>query len=98
MQSAAEAEILRGCGGNLIRPDELFDDAQSAFQALSALLGQQQWFFDGSKPGLFDAAVFSYTHLLLDMSFHRQESQLKSIVSDYDNLIAHRDRILGQYY
>lgn len=98
MQSAAEVEILRGCGGNLIRPNELFDDAQNAFQALSTLLGQQHWFFDGSKPGMFDAAVFSYTHLLLDLPFHSQESQLKSIVANYDNLIAHRDRILSQYY
>lgn len=98
MQSAAEAEILRGCGGNLIRPDEIFDEAQAAFQALSTLLGQQQWFFDSSKPGLFDAAVFSYTHLLLDLPFHSQESQLKSIVSNHGNIIAHRDRILNQYY
>lgn len=48
--------------------------AREAFAALEAALvgededemgGAERWFFAAKNPGLFDAAVFSYTHLLL---------------------------------
>ena len=46
--------------------DDIYSEAEKAFEALSFLLGDDEWFFGSVKPGLFDAAVFAYTHLLLD--------------------------------
>ena len=42
--------------------------AGEALEALEGLLGESGtgWFFGGERPGVFDAAVFSYTHLMVE--------------------------------
>jgi metaxin len=47
---------------------EIYPAAAGAFDALAVLLRESTtgWFFGADRPGLFDAAVFAYTQLLLE--------------------------------
>ena len=79
LRRAAETEIHRLCGS--ADPGRaVYAGAREAFGALEAALAwggdggdgegsgdkdEGRWFFGAPEPGLFDAAVFSYTHLLL---------------------------------
>ncbi|KAJ1326470.1 SAM complex protein [Microdochium nivale] len=68
--------IYRGVGGSESEHgrggDELYDGAREAFSALATCLHGEdgggagdEWFFGADAPGVFDAAVFAYTHLIL---------------------------------
>lgn len=73
-------------------------DASEALEALSTLLGNdEEWFFGQERPGLFDASVFAYTHLISDDGLGWQENELAEILGRYENLRRHRDRILRMY-
>ncbi|KAI4860200.1 hypothetical protein F4820DRAFT_120783 [Hypoxylon rubiginosum] len=94
LRHAAEAEILKSIGTPVVDSAALYKGARDAFGALSSVLGSQDWFFESPSPGLFDAALFSYTHLLLDSSLAWQDRTLADIVKEFPNLVQHRDRIL----
>ncbi|RMD43198.1 hypothetical protein DV735_g1906, partial [Chaetothyriales sp. CBS 134920] len=81
----------------LVDGTSLYDAADEAFRALSTLLGTRD-FFSGAEPGLFDAGLFAYTHLLLGFEPRWATSQLVDMLKKYDNLVAHRDRLLRQYF
>ena len=53
-----------------------------------------------NEPGLFDAEIFSYTHLILDprMGIAMTESRLARSLLRYENLVAHRRRVLERFY
>lgn len=72
--------------------------AEDAFASLSTLLGGDQWFFAQQAPGLFDAAVFAYTHLLLDDEMGWQENRLGEGLQKFENLVQHRNRIAELYH
>lgn len=57
-EAEAEAAVAEDC----------YAEAVAAFRALEATLQDSTtgYFFSAPAPGLFDAAVFAYTHLLLD--------------------------------
>ncbi|RMZ77910.1 hypothetical protein DV738_g4128, partial [Chaetothyriales sp. CBS 135597] len=78
----------------------LYEAADEAFKALSTLLGTSDsfFFFNAAEPGLFDASLFAYTHLLLEFEPRWASLQLVNILKKYDNLVAHRDRLLRQYF
>ncbi|KAI1764466.1 hypothetical protein GGR53DRAFT_493767 [Hypoxylon sp. FL1150] len=94
LRHAAETEILRSMGTPVVSSDALYKGAKEAFGALSVVLGSEEWFFGHSSPSLFDATVFSYTHLLLDNSLAWEDRVLPGIVKNVPNLVQHRDRIL----
>jgi metaxin len=96
LQAAAEAELLKHSAR--IDVDDLYSEAEKAFEALSLLLGEDNWFFGAEKPTLFDASVFAYTHLLLDEGLKWKERKLVLGVRKRENLVRHRDQILVQYY
>ncbi|KAK6951058.1 hypothetical protein Daesc_007587 [Daldinia eschscholtzii] len=98
LRHAAEEEILRSIGALVVNPERLYDGAKEAFEALSTVLGSGEWFFGASKPSLFDAAVFSYTHLLLDQGLRWEDRRLTEIVEEFSNLVEHRNRILQRYW
>ncbi|EGX93688.1 mitochondrial outer membrane protein [Cordyceps militaris CM01] len=67
LRAAATTEILkatrRTTGG--IDATQLFDAAEEAFAALAALLGDAEWFLGAEAPGVLDAELFAYSHLLV---------------------------------
>ncbi|OCK79375.1 hypothetical protein K432DRAFT_393960 [Lepidopterella palustris CBS 459.81] len=98
LRAAAEAELLKH--STIVNAESLYEDAKEAFGALETVLGDDEWFFGAEKPGLFDASVFAYTHLLLDDGLGKgwAESRLQNIVMQRGKLVAHRGRILAAYY
>ncbi|KAF4217467.1 hypothetical protein CNMCM8980_006052 [Aspergillus fumigatiaffinis] len=69
-------------------------DAADAFEALSTLLGDNEHFFNRPNPGLFDASVFAYTHLILDEGMGWKQNRLGELLRQHGNLVQHRDRLL----
>ncbi|ETN43907.1 uncharacterized protein HMPREF1541_11038 [Cyphellophora europaea CBS 101466] len=96
LQSAARDELLKSY--ILIDADELYDRAAKAFSALSTLLGGDDNFFGASQPGLFDASVFAYTHLLLDDSMNWQTSTMIDLLKIHPNLVSHQQRLRAEYF
>jgi metaxin len=96
LQKAAEAELLSSA--TVIDVPDLYSEAEKAFDALSALLGEDEWFFGAEGPGLFDASVFAYTHLLLDEKMGWREKRLLRGLRRKENLVAHRERLLSKYF
>lgn len=95
---AAESELLKF--SSIIDAEELYRQAEEALAALETALGEQTWFFGADKPGLFDASVFSYTHLLMDDSLGKGwvDTRLRDALLSRQNLTNHRDRILTKYF
>ncbi|KAG4411542.1 hypothetical protein IFR04_015320 [Cadophora malorum] len=96
LRNAAEAELLKHTP--IIDTDDLYSEADKAFEALSILLGEDSWFFGNDKPALFDASVFAYTQLLLDDNLGWKEKKLCRALRVRDNLVQHRERLLVRYY
>ena len=96
LRSAAQDELLKTF--TLIDPGEMYRRAEEAFNALATLLSEDEYFFGAGQPGLFDASLFAYTHLLLDQGLGWQSTSLTDVLSKYDNLVDHRNRLLKQYF
>jgi metaxin len=96
LRTAAEAELLKHSA--IIDIDDLYSEADKAFEALSILLGEDPWFFGSEKPTLFDASIFAYTHLLLDDGMGWKEKKLCRALRRRDNLAQHRERLLVRYF
>ncbi|RDA93560.1 hypothetical protein CP533_6123 [Ophiocordyceps camponoti-saundersi (nom. inval.)] len=82
-------------------PDALLADARRAFAALDTLLAQSDgpWFFGLSSPGLFDAHVFSYTHLILKPPVHwADDFLLRDCLVGCRRLVAHCDALYASCY
>lgn len=92
LQQAARDELLKT--SKYIDVADLEGDAGSAFEALSSLLGEDEHFFGRPKPGLFDASVFAYTHLILDESMGWKQNRLAQLLREHSNLVQHRERLL----
>ncbi|KAK4998127.1 phosphatidylserine decarboxylase [Elasticomyces elasticus] len=100
LRNAAEAELRKLSSSPHISTsaDTVLAGASDAFSSLSTLLGEDYWFYGAEKPGLFDASVFAYTHLLLDESMGWRDDTLGEILRNYGNLVEHRNRISKKYY
>jgi len=96
LRSAAEAELLKHT--SIINIDDMYSEADKAFEALSILLGKNKWFFGNDKPALFDASVFAYTQLLLDDGLRWKEKKLCLALRRRENLVQHRERLLVRYF
>ncbi|KAJ5682488.1 hypothetical protein N7462_005653 [Penicillium macrosclerotiorum] len=93
LQHAAREELLKT--SQYIDVASLEGDAGNAFEALSSLLGADEHFFGRPNPGLFDASVFAYTHLILDETMGWKQNRLAQLLRKHTNLVQHRDRLLG---
>ncbi|KAK5124682.1 hypothetical protein LTR85_001395 [Meristemomyces frigidus] len=98
LRGAAETELVKSSASNTLVKDDIMRDAAGAFEALATLLGGDAWFFGQEKPGLFDAGVFAYTHLVLDDGMKWQENKLAEMVRRHTSLVRHRDRIAKAYF
>ncbi|KAF1973782.1 hypothetical protein BU23DRAFT_463602 [Bimuria novae-zelandiae CBS 107.79] len=98
LRRAAENELLKFSA--IIDAGELYKQAEEAFAALETALGDNRWFFGAEKPGLFDASVFSYTHLLMDEDLGKGwvDTRLRDALLSRRSLTSHRDRILASYF
>lgn len=96
LRAAASAELLKHRA--VIDPVQLYREADQAFEALSVLLAENQWFFASKGPTLFDASVFAYTQLLLDDRFRWDEDGLPAALRRRENLVRHRERLVERYY
>ncbi len=96
LREAAEAELLKQSA--IIDVAALYRECDNALSALSELLEDDQYFFSAERPGLFDASVFAYTHLLLDEGIGWQERRMVDMLKGYENLVRHRRRILQNYH
>lgn len=81
-----------------INGEAIYRESASAFEALSELLGNEEFFFAATKPQLFDAAVFAYTNLLLDRNLSWQDARMSNDLKQWQNLVDHRERILRGYF
>ncbi|CAK7273289.1 hypothetical protein SEPCBS119000_005578 [Sporothrix epigloea] len=111
LYTAAAAEVW-GSQQNLSRATpkataQIYRDAESALAALATVLGGDEFFFGSAEPTLFDAAVFSYTHLLLEDADDNdgaaprlpwQNCVLPDMVRAHPQLVQHRDRIVAKYW
>lgn len=97
LRRAASTEISPSSTAT-IDMDDILHDALEAFSALSAILGDDKWFFGSACPGEMDAGVFAYTHLLLDEAMRWGENMLGQGLVAYENLVQHRGRILTSFY
>jgi metaxin len=92
LQQAARDELLKT--SSYIDVAALEGDAQNAFEALSTLLAEDEHFFGRPNPGLFDATVFAYTHLILDEDMGWKHNRLAQLLRQHTNLVQHRERLL----
>lgn len=87
----------------------LYKDAEDAFEALSDFLGEKEWYSqiehltkEEQKPGILDASVFAYTHVVLtlfaSLSVGSPGERLRTAITRCSNLLDHHDRIARQYY
>lgn len=94
-----------------IDPELIYAEAKAAFEALEAALpsslpppSSSSWFFDARQPTLFDAAVFSYTYLLLAPSDSEAEVQWgddilrQTVRENCPKIVAHARRIIREYW
>ncbi|KAF9736731.1 mitochondrial outer membrane protein [Paraphaeosphaeria minitans] len=98
LRRAAENELLKFSA--IIDAAELHRQAEEAFEALETVLGNDSWFFGASQPGLFDASVFAYTHLLMDGNLGDAwvDTRLRDALLKCKNLTSHRDRIIASCF
>lgn len=88
--------------------DVLYDCAGEALEALDTALGEGDWFFGSSEPGVLDAAVFGYVHLILDDELGNGVGgrwaetegsiRMRVLVEACERLRAHRMRMLERCY
>ncbi|KAE8167172.1 hypothetical protein BDV40DRAFT_187954 [Aspergillus tamarii] len=95
LQQAARDELLKT--SQYIDVGALEAEADDAFEALSTLLGNNEHFFERSSPGLFDASVFAYTHLILDKGMGWKRNRLAELLQKHENLVQHRERLLKYF-
>ncbi|KAL8907670.1 MAG: hypothetical protein Q9171_005763 [Xanthocarpia ochracea] len=102
LKSAALEELMKASTSSVIDLNALYRESDNAFAALSELLGDDAWFFGEAEPGLFDAGVFAYTHLLCDkdMGWKEDEERLGRDLREgkCKNLVEHEKRIFEKCY
>lgn len=104
LQSAAYQELLKlsPLGTPFVDEQEIYTESRLAFEALSILLGDNQYFSATDRPGLFDASVFAYTYLILDQGpghvMKWSDKTLNIQLEKLDNLVRFTERIAGQYF
>ena len=78
----------------VVDPTSIFAEATTALDALSVRLGDDTWFFNGKVPGLLDAAVFAYLHVILTGEWEEKwASGLKGLVENRQNLVQFWSRV-----
>ena len=98
LKRAAESELVKASASSTILETDNMQEAEEAFEALSTLLGQDEWFFGQPKPTLLDASVFAYTYLILDDGMEWQENKLATQLEKFENLLQHEERVFEMFF
>ena len=96
LRAAAEGELLKQSAR--VDTEAIYQGSDKAFEALSELLGDEDYYFGEKRPGLFDASVFAYTNVILDEGLDWKDTRMVEGLLTYSNLAEHRERILGAYF
>lgn len=96
LRSAAREELRKT--NTIINPEELYEQAEKAFESLSTLLADNKFFFGQTTPGLFDASLFAYTQIILDNRLDFYNPTLRLALQRHENLIRHRDRLIRGFF
>lgn len=113
LRRAAAEQIATSAGGktvstaaassaDAIDEESVYNSAGDALDALASLLSESEtgWAFGVERPGMFDAALFSYTHLMMQYMSGDEAADgtraLGVMVREAGNgeLARHRDRML----
>ncbi|MCJ1339225.1 hypothetical protein MMC09_004514 [Bachmanniomyces sp. S44760] len=101
LHTAATTE-LRKTFPNGIDVENLYSEAEKAFQALSTVLGEREWFSDAQDgPGELDAGVFAYVNVLLEeegMGGGWVDGRMQRGLRGLRNLVGFRRRVYKRYY
>ncbi|KAJ3007234.1 hypothetical protein HKX48_009242 [Thoreauomyces humboldtii] len=82
----------------VLKKEEILDEAKQALDALSTLLGDQLFFF-GAKASFLDAAVFSFLHVILSLLIlPSADVPLRSAVLKHDNLVQFSKRVYSTFF
>lgn len=98
LRDAAQSEISKAFSSDFILETQVVRAFTEAIDALSTLLGDEEWFFGQPSASLFDAGVFSYTHLLLDDTLGWRENALGEQLKRRQNLVQHREKLRNMYF
>lgn len=98
LRIAAEGELKKASASLVLIEPDIMHDAAEAFEALSSLLGEDEWFFGCSSAGLFDASVLAYTHLILCGDLKWRHNKLATALREHSNLVHHQKRAVQQYF
>lgn len=100
LRAAAQTELLKY--GAVIDAETIHSEAEDALRALESALGTDKWFFGAARPGLFDASVFAYTHLLLAQELGSAGGWAKTRLGDAvrarQRLVRHQERVFEAYF
>ncbi|CAF9918191.1 hypothetical protein IMSHALPRED_004233 [Imshaugia aleurites] len=96
LRAAAETELLKQ--SPIIDVEAIYRECHKAFEALSNLLGDDKYFFGEETPGLFDASVFAYTHVLLDENLDWKHTRITEGLEQNGNLVEHQKRIMEGWF
>ncbi|KAL0263716.1 hypothetical protein SLS55_002697 [Diplodia seriata] len=100
LRRAAQAELLKH--GAVVDAETIYSAAEDALRALESALGADRWFFGARRPGVFDAAVFAYTHLLLTQDLGGAGGWAKSRLGDAvrarQRLVRHQERVSEAFF
>ncbi|KAB2581127.1 Metaxin-1 [Lasiodiplodia theobromae] len=100
LRAAAQTELLKH--GAVVDAETIYSAAEDALRALESALGTDKWFFGAARPGLFDASVFAYTHLLLTQDLGGAGGWAKSSLGDAvrarQRLVRHQERIYEAFF
>ncbi|KAK3691746.1 hypothetical protein LTR37_018474 [Vermiconidia calcicola] len=97
LRRAAETELVKASHSDTISEIDVMHEARQSLEALSTLLGHNEWFFAQARPSLFDASVFAYTHLILNGNVEWGENRLAEELEKSENLVRHQQRIFEAY-
>lgn len=98
LQGAAREQLLRV--RSRIDVEEIYESADAAFRSLATVLSDDSFFSKADSPSLFDATLFSYTHLILRFGQDSQSSiswsstTLLDLLLRHDRLVQHSQRVL----
>ncbi len=75
--------------------EDIYTHGMQDIEALSNLLGSDEWFFGGKKPSLLDIWAHAFISSLIRAPFH---DALSENTRKIDNLVAHTDRFDALVY